>query len=192
MTISPNVRRQVSAQLIATPTNAPLRAKQALEGPQGAASSPAPGGGAWMFGGGHTRGIQGLGATFAGLICEDNTIHTSYESTLINLKTLKKKCIPRDHVVVSSVNPVDVKNRIAASLQIPPTTVDFALHQAVFSLCDGQSFWLGEVIIHMLEHGIVDFTAQLQVEGTYAVHCTLYALRLRHTPWKIQKQQNPT
>ena len=67
--------------------------------------------------------------------------------------------------MIPPVNPVDVKNRIAASLHMHPATVDFALNQALFSLCDGQSFWLGEMIVHMLEYGLEEFTAQLQVEG---------------------------
>ena len=137
---------------------------KASVGVSGGGSTSPPGHG--MFGAG-LRGIQGLGSIVAGLITEDNTVRTSYDSTLTNLKILKKKCIPRDHVVILPVNPVDVKIRIATSLQMPPTSVDFALHQAIFSLCDGQSFWLGELIIHMLEHGMVEFTTQLQVEGVF-------------------------
>ena len=114
-------------------------------------------------------GSKGLNGAIAGLIGKENTVQTSYESTMSNLKILKKKCIPRDHVVIPPVGPVDVKHRIATSLQIPPSSVDFTLNHAIFSLCDGQSFWLGEMIIHMLEHGLVDFTAQLHAEGWMAV-----------------------
>ena len=166
MTITPNIRYQASVQLITTPSS-----KQAAEGQGGASATNTSGHG--FFGGG-LRGTQGLGlgskganGAVAGLICEDNTVRTSYDSTLTNLKILKKKCIPRDHVVILPVSPTDVKNRIAASLQLLPAAVDTALHQAIFSLCEGQSFWLGEMIIHMLERGIVDFTAQLQAEGLF-------------------------
>ena len=156
-----NKRHLASVQLIAESNN---RAKNAMGGQATATAATTTTVGHGVFGG-SLRGMQGLGSAFAGLICEDNTVRTSYDSTLANLKTLKKKCIPRDHVVIPPVNPVDVKNRIAASLHMHPATVDVALNQALFSLCDGQSFWLGEMIVHMLEYGLEEFTAQLQVEG---------------------------
>jgi hypothetical protein len=113
------------------------------------------------------RGVVGMGSAGLPLTAamHDGTFaHLSWASTLASLRTLKRKCAPSDHLALDQVTLGDVQTRLASVLAVPTTNIDPQLTARVHRLCRGEPFWLEEVLVSILEHGLAEVVVELDRE----------------------------